>query len=62
MISQSIHVLANIFNMNISNYSLKHCCISARGPRKAGPPPERRMEGSIDVIGAIGSRGEKLPF
>ena len=26
-------------------------------PRKAGPPPERKMEGSIDVIGAEGSRG-----
>ncbi|XP_068701953.1 pre-mRNA 3'-end-processing factor FIP1-like [Montipora foliosa] len=26
--------------------------------RKAGPPPERKMEGSIDVIGAEGSRVE----
>jgi len=26
-------------------------------PRKAGPPPERKMEGSIDVIGGEGSRG-----
>ena len=26
-------------------------------PRKAGPPPERKLEGSIDVIGGEGSRG-----
>ena len=34
-------------------------------PRKAGPPPERKMEGSIDVIGGEGSRGTctpSLPF
>ncbi|KAJ7392989.1 pre-mRNA 3-end-processing factor fip1l1 [Desmophyllum pertusum] len=27
-------------------------------PRKAGPPPERKLEGSIDVIGGEGSRVE----
>ncbi|EDO34677.1 predicted protein [Nematostella vectensis] len=32
--------------------------MDGRGPRKAGPPPERKLEGSIDVIGAVGSRVE----
>ena len=31
-------------------------------PRKAGPPPERKMEGSIDVIGGEGSRGTCTPI
>ena len=34
-------------------------CFSGR-PRKAGPPPERKMEGSIDVIGGEGSRGTPI--
>ena len=29
-------------------------------PRKAGPPPERKLEGSIDVIGGEGSRGMRI--
>ena len=29
-------------------------------PRKAGPPPERKLEGSIDVIGGEGSRGTSI--
>ena len=32
---------------------------SKQGKSKAGPPPDRRMEGSIDVIG--GERGNLIP-
>ena len=36
-------------------YIINLFCIGR--PRKAGPPPERKLEGSIDVIGGEGSRG-----
>lgn len=38
----------------LSNENSKYANIPSAGIRKAGPPPGRRMTGSIDVIGGTG--------
>ncbi|XP_014238978.1 pre-mRNA 3'-end-processing factor FIP1 [Trichogramma pretiosum] len=54
---------ARVPQVTITNYNSKYSGIS--GPKRAGPPPGRKMAGTIDVIGStgLGSRrnSEKSP-